>query len=220
VTSVSASTTGLAHSPTLSSHSRSDDDESDVVEEDQGPRVQISLVPEEVTISKGSGLEKTGQKVIGPATEYGGSQSFDGSPPMPESVFSQGLSPTSSVFIPAGEIPIAESSAVMSTVLSPTGPVFIPAEQIPIPANGHTYSRGLSATAPIFVPSVPNNVPYLLCVADTSRSVRRQGCLNQSLEQIDIVRQVEMDARRKHFEYVVDWMWSPNSDLLVSTDRT
>ncbi|KAG4417742.1 hypothetical protein IFR04_009111 [Cadophora malorum] len=173
-----------------------DDDESDGVEEDQVIRGQIPLVSEEAAI----GAER-GYAV---ATSY----------------VSQALPPTAPVFIPVGETPIPDSPAVMSTVLSPTGPVFIPAEQIPIPANGHTYSRGLSATAPIFVPNVPNNVPYLLCVADTSRSVRRQGCLNQSLEQIDIVRQVEMDARRKHFEYVVDWMWSPNSDLLVSTDRT
>ena len=195
-----------------------DDDESDGVEEDQVIRGQIPLVSEEAAIGAERGYGKTCQRDIGDASRCEGSHNFYIA--VATSYVSQALPPTAPVFIPVGETPIPDSPAVMSTVLSPTGPVFIPAEQIPIPANGHTYSRGLSATAPIFVPNVPNNVPYLLCVADTSRSVRRQGCLNQSLEQIDIVRQVEMDARRKHFEYVVDWMWSPNSDLLVSTDRT
>ena len=193
VTPTSVETVSLTQRPTLSSWSRSDDEESDGTEE-----CQVPLVSEEITIEPGRELGQMGQTDIVPATEYEGSQDF-----MPASVVSRGLSPTAHIFISAGEFPIADSPAVVSFGLSATAPVFIPSERMHIPV---TNSTRLSATAPVFISSGPNNIPYLLCVAANSKSVRRQGCLNQILEQIDIARQVEMDARRGNLEYGVDWM--------------
>ncbi|KAH7377534.1 hypothetical protein BKA64DRAFT_767295 [Cadophora sp. MPI-SDFR-AT-0126] len=119
---------------------------------------------------------------------------------------SKDLSPTAPIFVPARQDSIPTAPSVIHKNLSARAPIFIPDGQISSLAAPSVISKGLSATAPVFIPNGQNTVPFSLSVAGADRSLRRDICLDQILEQYDLARQVEMDARRQYLDYGLGWI--------------
>ncbi|PVH68447.1 hypothetical protein DL98DRAFT_630930 [Cadophora sp. DSE1049] len=191
-TPVSVPIITLMASPNPSSISRSDGGEREDEDEHQVSQVRQPLVIREDSTRTKNGIKK------GEKTQAGGIEC-----PVSACESSQSSEATQKLQAAAT---LRAPPIVVCQDLSATAPIFVPAGQSPIPATPAVISRGLSATAPIFIPNGQNTVPYLLCVAETNKSLRREECLDQILEQFDLARQVEMDARRQHFEYGLDWI--------------